>query len=72
MRKIERQLRERIKDLTGTNEELSRELEVYRQHFSSRLRWWIKLLGEGKTPSLPWLIENDAKVLHSVKSWWWG
>ena len=72
MRKVERQLRDRIKAMEAIIKQKDEDLEKYRRHFTGRFRWWIELLGKGQTPSLPWLIENDAKVLHGVKSWWWG
>ena len=71
MSKVERELRDKVKALEEVISGKDTELGIYRTHFSTRFKWWIELLGSGKSPSLPWLIENDAKVLHGLKSWWW-
>lgn len=75
MRKVERQLRARLKNAESLLEETRRELEEdrekFRTHFSERFRWWIKLVGEGKSTSAAWLIEADAKFLTTVQRWFW-
>ncbi len=75
MRKVERQLRMRLKDaekrLEETRQELSEEREKFREHFTTRFRWWIELVGKGQSPSAAWLIEADAKFLTRVKPWCW-
>ena len=68
---VERRLRERIKALEEQKKKLEEERSKFRDHFANRFRWWIKLLGEGKTPSLPWVIEDDAKMMNSVTWWYW-
>ncbi len=71
MRRVEKRLRERITELEAELAWKSKDLEAFRQHFAKRFRWWIELLGKGTGPNLPWMIEDDAKVLHKLKSWWW-
>lgn len=71
MTKIERGLRDRIKDLEARNQELIQDRTRFRDHFSRRFRWWIALLGSQKTPSLAYLIEDDAKVLRGCEWWSW-
>lgn len=71
MRRVERKLRERIAVLEAELEWKSKELEVFRKHFVKRFRWWIELLSKNTGPNLSWMIEDDAKVLHTLKSWWW-
>ena len=71
MRAVEKRLREKIVELERQISEKDKDLAEYHRHFQKRFRWWIELLGKGGTPSLPWLIEDDAKLFHRVKSWWW-
>lgn len=71
MRAIEKQLRERIKELEEQNAELESDRAIFRNHFAERFRWWIKLLGESKTPNLRWLIEDDAKAMRNMQLWSW-
>ncbi len=70
MRAIERRLRERVKALEKDLEEVRLDRDLYREHFHTRFRWWIELIGQQKTPSLSWLIESDAKWLQKFR--WWG
>ena len=72
MRAIEKKLRARIVDLEHKNTELVRVRDAFRAHYASRFRWWVELLGKGTGPSVPWLIEDDAKLMAKVGSWWWG
>jgi hypothetical protein len=75
VRKVEQQLRMRLKNVEKQLEETRTKLEderaKFRTHFAQRFRWWIQLVGENQTPNLPGLIESDAKFLHTVESWWW-
>ena len=71
MRRVEKRLRDRIDELEAELKWKSEELEVFRNHFSKRFRWWIELLSKNTSPNLGWMIEDDAKVLHKLKSWWW-
>lgn len=71
MRAVEKRLRERIQYLEETKAEVQADREKLREHFATRFRYWIQLMGEQKTPSLPWLIEHDAKTLANLKWWSW-
>lgn len=71
MRAVEKRLRERIQHLEQEIVELESDRAVFRNHFSSRFRWWIELLGKQEKPSLEWLIESDAQVLRNAKWWSW-
>lgn len=71
MRATEKRLRERIKKLEAERDTLERDREKFRSHFIRRFKWWVKLLGESQQPSLPWLIEDDAKFLRDIEKWWW-
>jgi hypothetical protein len=71
MRAVEKRLRERIKYLETNQAEIDADRELFRKHFARRFRWWIELLGKGTTPSLPWLIEQDAKEMRDMKWWSW-
>lgn len=78
MRKVERRLRERIKDLEYEISELKRERNdllddraKFRSHFIIRFKWWIELLGKVTRPDVAWLVENDAKWLQTFKKWDW-
>jgi hypothetical protein len=71
MRKIERQLRERLKAVEQERDEIAEDRDVFRRHFTERFRWWVKLLGDKQSPNCSWLIEQDAKFLREVKWWFW-
>lgn len=70
MRAAEKRLRERIQALESQLEEIKQDREMFRDHFATRFRWWIKLLGEQSKPNLAWVIEDDAKYLRRMQ--WWG
>lgn len=70
MRTVERRLRERIAQLETELKEVQQDREIFREHFATRFRWWIKLVGEQTKPNLAWLIEDDAKYLRRMQ--WWG
>jgi predicted nuclease with TOPRIM domain len=71
LRAIEKKLRERIKQLEAEKQALEEDRRKFREHFENRFRWWLKLLGEGKTPSVSFLIESDAKVMATFVRWFW-
>lgn len=71
MTKQARILRARIKMLENQNAALEADRQKFREHFIKRFKWWIQLLGDSKTPSMTWLIEDDAKQLRRFESWWW-
>lgn len=71
MTKQERILRARIKMLENQNAALEADRQKFREHFIKRFKWWIQLLGDSKTPSMTWLIEDDAKQLRRFELWWW-
>lgn len=71
MRAVEKRLRQRIKDLEFENQKLMNDRRLFREHFISRFKWWIQLLGEQSKPNINWLIEDDAKWLKRFESWYW-
>lgn len=71
MRAVEKRLRERIKNLEDELAKVKADREKFRNHFAQRFRWWIKLIGEKRTPNMSWLIESDAKVLSEFERWYW-
>jgi len=71
MRKVERQLRERVKAVEEERDKITEDRDRFRRHFAERFRWWIKLIGEQKSPSLPYLVETDARFLHKAEWWIW-
>ena len=71
MRAIEKRLRERVKELEADVRELEDDRRLFREHFITRFKWWIELIGSGKSPNLSWLIESDAKYLRQFKFWVW-
>lgn len=71
MRAVEKRLRERIAFLEKEKSEIEADRQLFRDHFANRFRWWIKLIGEQKTPNMPWLIEADAKEMRAMKWWHW-
>jgi hypothetical protein len=72
MRTVEKRLREQIKVLNELRAKDAEKIAEFQRHYAGRFRWWIELLGQGRTPSLPWLIENDAKLMAKVGAWWWS
>ena len=71
MRAIEKRLRERIKLLEEEKSAIEADRQKFRNHFALRFRWWLKMLGKNQTPSLPCLIENDAKALNNFSWFHW-
>lgn len=78
MRAIEKRLRMRLKNAESRVQELQNELnevrqdrQRFREHFIRRFKWWIELIGSQQTPSLPWLIEDDAKELRKFQYFTW-
>lgn len=69
-----RQMRYKVEEITRLEKticELENERRRFRAHASERFQWWTKLLNGKDTPSLPWLIEHDAKFLQSVSYFTW-
>lgn len=71
MRKVEKRLREKLKQKEMEIYELYTERERFRNHFRDRFRWYIKLLGNKEYPDMKSLVEAEAKFLQTVKSWRW-
>lgn len=71
MRKVEKRLREKLKQKEMEIYELYTERERFRNHFRDRFRWYIKLLGNNQYPDMKLLVEAEAKFLQTVKSWRW-
>ncbi len=71
MRAVEKRLRERIRHLEEQLKETERDRDIFREHFTNRFRWWIKLIGEQSKPNLSWLIEDDARFLRRLQWWSW-
>lgn len=67
-----KELRERIRELEINLNEIEADREKYRSHFKKRLKWFLQLLGEGKSPSMTWIVEDEAKFWNNVKPFWWG
>ena len=71
MTRTERRLKERVKELEAELDEIRRDRQKFRDHFVSRFRWWIELLGKDTSPKVSWLVEDDAKWLRNLKWWSW-
>jgi len=70
--------RRRINEVKAHLEEVRRQLReveadrnLYREAYVRHLKWFIKLLGENKNPSLPWLIEEMSKTLNRATQFFW-
>lgn len=63
--------KEEIKYLQSEIEDLKKDREKFRDHFADRMKWYIKLLGEQKNPSMSWLVEAESKFLATVQRWYW-
>lgn len=57
--------------LVKENAELSGDLAKFRAWAGAKMKWWLDLHGQGKSPSLPWLIEDTAKLFQRVKRFDW-
>ena len=71
---LARMIRYRECDIEKKNEEIQKlrnERDEFRQHFGTRFHWWVELIGKQQSPSLPWLIEADAKFLTRVSQFTW-
>lgn len=71
MRKVEKQLRERNKRQQEMIEKIEADREKYRSFWKGKLKWFIELQGAGKSPSMPWLIEDMARFFNSVDNFYW-
>lgn len=66
-----KEAKEEIKELRKKLEEVEFDRQKFRNHFSNRLRWYIKLLGENKAPDMRWLVEDEARFYTKVNWWFW-
>jgi hypothetical protein len=71
VRKIERRLRDRIKFLEDQNKKLEDERDKHRIYWQGKMRWFLELLAEQKTPSMIWLVEDMAKHFQRCGKWYW-
>ena len=71
MRAVEKRLRERIKYLEVELGEVTVDRQKFRDYFSSKLRWFITLMGENKYADTAPMIEDLAKLLQRVKWFTW-
>lgn len=66
-----REAKDEIKVLRSEIEDLKKDREKFRNHFVERMKWYIKLLGEQKTPNMSYLVEIESKFLATVQRWFW-
>ena len=69
-----RQMRYKMEEITRLEKticELENERSRYRDHAARRMKWWIELHGKQSSPSVAWLIEQDAKFLQTVSRFEW-
>lgn len=71
MRAVEKRLRERVKALENELAEVKDDREQYRGYWIGKMKWFLELHGNGKSPSLPWLIEDLAKLFNRVERFYW-
>jgi hypothetical protein len=71
MRKIEKNLRERIKRLEAELTEVNKDREVFRRNLVSNLKYAIQVHGEGKYWGMASLIETFSKNISAAKHWYW-
>lgn len=53
-------------------EDLSSDLAKHRDFYVRLLRIYLNSLGKGEITSPAWIIEQLAKHLNTVKSWYWS
>lgn len=61
MRAIERRLRDRIRQLEDELKEAEADRQKFRTYWAGNMKWFIEMHGEGKHPTMSWLIEDMAK-----------
>lgn len=71
MRKIEKNLRLKIKDLKREITELKVDREKFRTDFANNFRAALDLLGKGQAWSTKDLVERMAKQSSNYKWWYW-
>lgn len=74
MTKERRRINELKQELADAREELRKmtnDRTIWRNEFMKHFKWFIKLLGEKGSPSLPWLIEDMSKTINKVETFYW-
>lgn len=72
MRKVERRLRDKIKDLELKLSQVEADREKFRQFMVSDLRRNIELCGKNQYLTASSWIERIAVRLQDVERWWWA
>lgn len=65
------ELKEEIAELKREKSVLEQDRNLYRNAFISKMKWFIELLGNQKTPNLPWTIEDMSKTLNKAQNYYW-
>lgn len=65
------ELKEEIAELKKQKETIERDRNLYRDAFITKLKWFLKLLGEKSSPCLKWTIEDMSKTLNKAQHYYW-
>lgn len=71
MRKVERQLRERVKELETELSKVRADRDKFRDYIANKMKWFIEIHGKGQSPAMAYLIEDVAKFFARVECWYW-
>jgi molecular chaperone GrpE (heat shock protein) len=64
-------LKRELKELRERVEKVNEDRERYRNWFTGKLKWFLQLLGENKTPEMKFLIEDMSKLLSKCDRFYW-
>lgn len=62
-----KRLREEIRGLRANLSEMESDRNIYRDYCVANFKWFVKLIGEGKTPCLQYLIKEHGRLFNKAK-----
>lgn len=71
MRKIEKNLRERLKDREQYIEKLEQDRRIFRETFVHNFKCAIELLGKGQTWNMEYVVKTLAQQFTKFERWYW-
>lgn len=71
MRKIEKNLRQRLKEKDEEIERLKNDRDKFRYAFIENFKCSVKILGEGKTWNMEYVVKTLAQQLTRFEKWYW-
>lgn len=71
MRKVERQLRERLKAAQAEIEIIKADRQRYRDYFTTKYKWFLELHGNGSTANTAFMVLDLAQFFSRVGPFYW-